>query len=157
MHRRWILTLLLGMLFGGVAGAGAVYLFVGPNAPSSADHGLPFLKGSPQTPELKDGLRVLDQFAGTWDAEVTVLPAERTPVEKRQRVEITAEWALNRRFLLTRTRDENGTEGLALRTYDLEKKEYPYWNFNAHGGFYMARGRRSETTSTLTTEGTTPE
>ena len=109
MHRRWILTLLLGMLFGGAAGAGAVYLFVGPNASSegmpptrtSADHGFPFFKGSPRTPELEDGLRVLDQFVGTWDAEVTLLPAERTPVEKRQRVEITAEWVLNRRFLLT--------------------------------------------------------
>ena len=40
-----------------------------------------------------------------------------------RRIEITAEWAVNKRFMLSRSRDDGGAEGLALRTYDLEKKE----------------------------------
>ncbi len=165
MHSRQILTLLLGMLLGGAAGASAVYLFVRPNDSSekpappetSAKPGLPQLKIGPRTPELEEGLRVLDRFAGTWEAEITPLTSEGTPVGKARRTEITAEWAVNGRFLLSRSRDEDGAEGLALRTYDLEKKEYPYWNFNWRGRLYQARGRWNEKTSTMTTERTTPE
>ena len=166
MHSRWILTLLLGMLFGGAAGAGAVYLFIRPTLSSEppappeppAKPELPHFKVGRQTPELEEGLRVLDQFAGNWEAEITPLASAGTPVVgKSRRTEITTEWAVHGRFLLSRSRDEDGTEGLALRTYDLEKKEYPYWNFNWRGKFYQARGRWNEKTSTMTTERTTSE
>ncbi|MFO0965422.1 MAG: hypothetical protein U0793_07530 [Gemmataceae bacterium] len=162
MRYRQILTLMLGMLVGGAAGAGAVYLFVRPNAATegpepSTQARLPLFKLGPQTPELAEGLRVLERIAGTWDAEMTPLSSDGTPVGKAQRAVIIDEWAVNKRFLLSRNRDEDGTEGLILRTYDVEKKVYPTWYFDWRGRGYPAIGRWDEKTATMTTERKTPE
>lgn len=88
---------------------------------------------------------------------MTALTAEGKPAEKPQQIEINAEWAVNKRFLLSRGRDDGGAEGLGLRTYDLKTKEYPYWSFDWRGRSFQWRGRWDDKTSTMTSERTTPE
>lgn len=164
MQNRSMLALLLGLLFGAAAGAGAVYLFVKPKeveeempTRSTAKSGLPSLKSSPRSPDLEDALHVLDRFVGEWQTTETHLPSEWTKEKKQRQGEATTEWVLDRRFLLTKMRFDDGLTSLFLRTYDPDKKEYRIWSFDSNGSFIQSRGRWNDKTATMTTESTTPD
>jgi hypothetical protein len=92
-------------------------------APSRAD------EPPPKPPELK----VLDRYVGSWDTQMTIMPAEWTPKEVRVTGTAKCEWILDGRLLQGKGSDTSKADFLLQWTYDVERKEYRSWFFNSTG------------------------
>jgi hypothetical protein len=90
--------------------------------------------------ELPAELKVLDRMLGTWELVSVRKPALWSPNGDRITGTITREWILNGRFVMGTSTNSDGSEGLALFSFDPGKKEYRNWFFNSLGHRYDAHG-----------------
>ncbi len=108
---------------------------------------------TPKSPELK----VLDRFAGTWNAKGVNKRAEWNPEETHFTGRGQFQWILKGQFLSCQARlqtpgQAEDSEFLLLQTYDKEKKVYRRWYFDSAGLFPRSdtTGRWNPNTQTLT-------
>jgi hypothetical protein len=83
----------------------------------------------PPSPEQK----ALDRFAGTWKTTYTVFKAEWTPEDKAGSATVTFARVLGGAYLQEKSDHADKTQGMAMRTYDAEKKAYRAWWFSSGG------------------------
>jgi hypothetical protein len=98
-------------------------------------------------PELK----VLSNYVGTWDCEVT---SPNSPLTK---VTHTAEWVLGGRFVeqhvsLTSADGRAKIESRNLMTYDSQLGKYRIWSFVSDGNVRETTGTWDAATRTMSTE-----
>src|SRR4051794_25718281 len=82
-----------------------------------------FSQGPAKPPELK----ILDRYIGKWKFEIVHKPAEWNPKEARVTGTSTNEWVLDGWFQHHRVKDDQGTEGIDIMTYDPRKRTYRSW------------------------------
>lgn len=77
--------------------------------------------------------KVLDMFLGDWQGTTTVHKAKWHPKETRGT--LTWSWAhtLGGRFIQSNEKGSDGTTGICLMTYDVQRKCYRMWYFNSQG------------------------
>ena len=80
------------------------------------------------TPEQK----VLDRFVGSWRCSF-VRRAEGNPEEYKGTIDITCSRVLGGQFVQVKTELSDNTSGLAMFTYDPQKKCYRSWWFGSNG------------------------
>ncbi len=96
-------------------------------------------------PELK----VLERLVGTWDSESVSRVAEWTPVEAHAKGVLTRDWVLDGRFVQEKAKQSDG-DAIVMFSFDVERKAYRWWLFNAHGHAMETQGQWDETTKTFT-------
>lgn len=99
--------------------------------------------------DLPAELKVLDRMIGTWDIVSVRKPAIWSPNGDRTTGTITREWILNGRFVMGTSVNSDGSEGLALFSFDSETKTYRNWFFNSLGHQYAAQGQWNQATQTF--------
>ena len=99
----------------------------------------------PKPPELK----VLDRLVGTWNSETINKVAEWTPKELRTTGTLTREWVLGGRFLQEKGSGSDGLAVIAMFTYDVQKKAYRVWHFNADGSAFDGTYQWDEASQTF--------
>ena len=102
-------------------------------------------------PELK----VLSQYAGNWDGEMTVKPNPNQPKGAQTTGPAVGEWIHDGRFLRqTWSSKASGAfpamNGSTIMTYDPHKKTYRSWSFNSGGQMGESQGTWDAKTRTLT-------
>lgn len=106
----------------------------------------------PKPPELK----VLEQWIGKWNSDVTSKPAVWDREGSQYKGNSTEEWKLNGRFLYTnvKAKGEQGRyEFIAVRTYDEKAKAFRSWSFwskDKASGISESSGQWDENTKTMT-------
>jgi hypothetical protein len=91
----------------------------------------------------------LDRLIGTWDIVSTRKPPLGSTAEIRLTGTITREWVLDGRFVMGSMEMSDGSEGLALFSFDPGAKEYRNWFFNSLGHRHASRGQWNEQAQTL--------
>jgi hypothetical protein len=94
-------------------------------------------------------LKVLSNYVGTWEAEVT---SDQSPLTRGTH---TAKWILDGRFLqqdVTVTSDDGQLTITSrnLYTYDTNVGKYRTWSFISDGNAYSSTGTWDDSTRTLT-------
>ena len=107
--------------------------------------------------ELSAELKVLDRLAGTWDVTALSKKAEWTPEDMTIKSKVTRSWVLNRTFLQDISSSDDGTESIALITYDAKRKEYRSWWFSSPGYTSKSTGQWDAASQTLRTTSTLPD
>ncbi len=106
-------------------------------------------KVEPQA-DLPAELRRLDRLVGTWDVVSDRKPASPTASGVRLTGTMKREWILDGRFVMGRSTMSDGSEGLALFSFDPGEMKYRNWFFNSLGHRYASRGSWDEGAQTLT-------
>lgn len=99
--------------------------------------------------DLPAELKIFDRVLGTWDMVSVRKPAIWSPNGDRTTGTLTREWILNGRFTMSSSVNSDGSEGIALFSYDPGKKAYRNWFFNSLGHRYSSEGQWNEATKTL--------
>lgn len=107
---------------------------------------------SAQPPAKPPELKVLERFIGKWKIETISKPAEWTPKEERFTGTSTNEWVLDGWFQHHKVKDDQGTEGIELLTFDPRMKTYRYWSFFSNGLIKEMTGEWDEKSKTFTTK-----
>jgi hypothetical protein len=102
----------------------------------------------PQSPEVLQKLKVLDHFVGQWQVTVKTYQPAVTVVTYTE----ISEWVLDQKYLrMDSGRKSDGTQDVAMLTYDAPFDGYPLWNFSSTGAWiYLAPGSWDETNRTMT-------
>lgn len=104
----------------------------------------------PKPPELK----VLERYLGSWNTEVVNKVAELNPKEVRiTGGTFTNAWVLDGRFLRMKGKSSTGVEGIQMRTYDPQKKQYRGWVFDSTGTAASSTGQWDEDAKTMIWKG----
>ena len=90
--------------------------------------------------DLPAELKVLDRMIGTWDVVSVRKPAIFTTSGDRVTGTITREWILNGRFVMGTSVNSDGSEALALYSFDPGKKEFRNWYFSSAFQGYGSQG-----------------
>jgi Protein of unknown function (DUF1579) len=107
-------------------------------------------------------LKVLANWVGTWDVEMTVKPNPNLPDNLQLKGEVTGRWVLGGRFV-----DQSGsasagngapaTRVTTMMTYDTRANTYKSWVFFSSGIVLATDGKWDAATRTMTSTGRDPE
>jgi hypothetical protein len=100
--------------------------------------------------------KVLENFIGTWDEEMTNKPTEWTPKAERATSITKRSWSLGDKFVRAEgTWQPANTECLHLMTYDPYAQAYRSWYFDGAGSMPRGStiGKWDEKTQTMTWRG----
>lgn len=103
------------------------------------------------TAEMHAGIpeqKVLDRFLGSWRSSL-VRKVEGNPEEYKGTVDFTDTRVLGGQFVQEKTESSDDTSGLAMYTYDPQKKCYRCWRFGSTGQAAESTGTWDAESKTL--------
>jgi hypothetical protein len=104
---------------------------------------------SSDTPAATPEQKVLDRFLGHWRCSF-VRRVEGNPAEYKGTIDFTNSRVLRGQFVQERTELSDNTSGMAMFTYDLQRKCYRSWWFGSTGGTSESTGTWDAASKTLT-------
>ena len=100
-------------------------------------------------PALPTELKILERMIGNWDATSVSKPAEWTPQEVRTTSKVTRKWILDGHFVQDTAEISDGTQSIALTSYDPQMKAYRAWWFNSKGNKSTPTGQWDSGSKTI--------
>jgi len=100
---------------------------------------------------ISPGMKVLNQYIGTWKSNIVFQPAAWSPRKEEVIGTTKVEWILKDQFQ-TITRQSDKHEMLEIQRYDEESKKFHRWNFDANGGNSFWIGSWDNKSRTMTWE-----
>jgi hypothetical protein len=103
--------------------------------------------------DIPPEVKVLEKRVGVWNTETTINKAEWTPQAGMVASTDNARMTLKGRYLESSDTNGRGGEGKLLATYDINRKAYRLWYFDAVGNVTEFTGQYDEKEKTLTWTG----
>ena len=106
-------------------------------------------KNEQAEPPLPTELKILERMIGNWDATYVSKPAEWTPQELRTTSKVTRKRILDGYVIQDTCEISDGTETIALTSYDPQMKAYRAWWFNSEGNKSKSTGQWNSDSKTI--------
>jgi hypothetical protein len=100
-------------------------------------------------PPLPSELKILERMIGNWDATSVSKVAEWTPQEVRTTSKVTRKWILDGYFVQDTAEISDGTQSIALTSYDPQMNAYRAWWFNSEGNKSKSTGQWDSGSKTI--------
>ncbi len=102
-------------------------------------------------------LKLLYKFVGNWQGATIVHKTKQNPNETRETHTLSCVRVLGGRFTMNKTVTSDGHTGIALTTYDVQRKCYRMWVFHSRGATSEFQGKWDDETKIFTWRSTDKE